>query len=467
MNRITLPLFPWVVLPLCLVGAALAVAQAPTPDWQVGRPGKASMYSTDRRFMVAGLTSSENMVLASQLADWAAKIESATGQPLPMRRDQVLGVLVQSSSSPDTPLLKMQGWDGGHFYQRLVVPGRYRLNNEDMMEASSWLLLNRYAAEYTPPAQRAGMGATMPEWISAGLIQNTQAALRSRNRDWIARDLADGRRMSLSKIVRQDTLPPGRWREKAYAAAAVEFLFPAGAPPLWTTLFRAVGQRQPIDPAWLRQNCPVLAGQHPETAWQEHLAQHARTRTIEAWSDRGLQIEQQLLLVLNCRPRTLVEGVPEEVPENVFARDLVNYRQQDWVAPLAAALSLQMQSLRVGGPPGLQEVLASYAAFFDQLGKPPVEKTSWWRRKRRDSEDLRPPDDATWQVALNQLWQRAERAHQQFLERHQNRKRYVDAFDRPQSDDFDAPAPPLRDLPRTRWQAFVDQVEERLNPAGF
>lgn len=424
------------------------------------------MYSADRRFMVSGLTSAENMVLARQIADWAAKIESATGMPLPMRRDQVLGVLVQSSSPPDTPLLKMQGWDGGHFYQRLVVPGRYRLDSEDMMEASSWLLLNRYAAEYTPLAQRTGIGATMPEWISAGLMQNTQVALRSRNRDWIARDLADGRRMSLSKIVHQETLPPGRWREKAYAAAAVEFLFPLGDLTMWATLFKAVGQRQPIDPAWLRQNCPVLTGQHPETAWQEQLAERARTRTIEAWTDRGLQIEEQLLLVLNFRPRTLVAGVPADVPEDLFARDLIDYRQQEWVAPLAAVLALQMQSLRVGGPPPLQEVLASYAAFFDQLTKPPLEKTSWWRRKRNEGE-IRPPDDATWQVALNQLWQRAERAHQQFLERHQSRKRYVDAFDRPVTDDFNTPPPALRDLPRTRWQAVVDQAEERLNQPGF
>ena len=466
MKRVESPRFSWPILTLCVGIATLATAQTPPPDLPVGRPGQASMYSADRRFMVSGLTSAENMVLARQIADWAAKIEGATGMPLPMRRDQVLGVLVQSSSPPDTPLLKMQGWDGGHFYQRLVVPGRYRLDSEDMMEASSWLLLNRYAAEYTPLAQRTGIGATMPEWISAGLMQNTQVALRSRNRDWIARDLADGRRMSLSKIVHQETLPPGRWREKAYAAAAVEFLFPLGDLTMWATLFKAVGQRQPIDPAWLRQNCPVLTGQHPETAWQEQLAERARTRTIEAWTDRGLQIEEQLLLVLNFRPRTLVAGVPADVPEDLFARDLIDYRQQEWVGPLSAALALQMQSLRVGGPPPLQEVLASYAAFFDQLTKPPLEKTSWWRRKRNEGE-IRPPDDATWQVALNQLWQRAERAHQQFLERHQSRKRYVDAFDQPLADDFNTPPPALRDLPRTRWQTAVDQVEERLNQRGF
>lgn len=466
MKRVESPRFSWPILTLCVGVATLATAQTPPPDLPVGRPGQASMYSADRRFMVSGLTSAENMMLARQIAEWAAKIESATGMPLPMRRDQVLGVLVQSSSPPDTPLLKMQGWDGGHFYQRLVVPSRYRLDSEDMMEASSWLLLNRYAAEYTPLAQRTGIGATMPEWISAGLMQNTQVALRSRNRDWIARDLADGRRMSLSKIVHQETLPPGRWREKAYAAAAVEFLFPLGDLTMWATLFKAVGQRQPIDPAWLRQNCPVLTGQHPETAWQEQLAERARTRTIEAWTDRGLQIEEQLLLVLNFRPRTLVAGVPADVPEDLFARDLIDYRQQEWVAPLAAVLALQMQSLRVGGPPPLQEVLASYAAFFDQLTKPPLEKTSWWRRKRNEGE-IRPPDDATWQVALNQLWQRAERAHQQFLERHQSRKRYVDAFDRPVTDDFNTPPPALRDLPRTRWQAVVDQAEERLNQPGF
>lgn len=427
-----------------------------------GQAGNASIYSADRRFMVSGMTSAENMVLAGYMADWAEKVEAITGLPLPMGRDQILGVMVQSSSSPDAEVLKMQGWDDGRFYQRLVVPGRLRMDGEDLMEGACWLLLNRYAAEHTPPAQRTGMGATVPDWVSAGLAQNTQAALKSRNRDWIARELADGRILPLAQVVKQDVLPPGRWREKAYAAAAVEFLFPDGEAGAWTALFQAAGRKEAIDPAWLRQHCPALAGRNPEATWREHLAGQSRRRTVEAWTDRSLQIEERLLQTLNFQPRGLAAEVPPDVPKELFARDLIAYRRQGWTPVVASALSLQVQNLKLGAPPILQDVLSCYAAFFDQLSTPPAEKTSWWRKRHRDPANIQPPDDATWQVALNQLWQRAERAHQQFLEQHQTRKRYVDAFDRPETGGLDELESENEDLPRTRWQRCVDEVEERF-----
>ena len=457
-----LGLAAWAVL-----AAGEAAAQGAGAGARVGRPGTAAITSADRRFLVSGMSSAENMVLAGQLAGLAARIEEKTGMPLPMRRDQVLGVMVQSTSATDTEVLRMQGWDGGGFYQRLVVPGRFRMDGEELMEGAGWLLLNRYAADYTPTAQRTGMGAGVPEWISAGLVQNTQAALRSRNRDWIARELADGRHLALAQVVKQETLPPGRWREKAYAAAAVEFLFPDGDLQTWATLFKAVGQRQPIDPAWLRRHSPALAGQNPEAAWREHLAARARTRTIEAWSDRGLQLEERLLQVLNSRPRELVPGLPENVPQDLFARDLIAYRNEAWARPVASSLSLQVQSLGLGAPPALKEVLASYASYFDQFAAPPEEKGPWWRRGKRDPAKVHAPDDATWQIALNQLWLRAERTHQHFLERLQARKRYVDAYDRPEAGEFDEPAPALLDAPRTRWQAFVDEIEKRMDAAGY
>lgn len=448
------------------LAAAIAGAQPGPAGPPAGRTGHATIYSTDRRFMVSGMTSAENMVLARKLAELAAAVEKKTGLPLPMRRDQVLGVMVQSSTSPDAQILKMQGWDGGRFYQRLVVPGRYRLDGEDLLEGACWLLLNRYAAEYTASGRRMGLGATMPEWISTGLAQNTQPALKSRNRDWVARELAEGRRMPLARVIRQERLPPGRWREKAYAAAAVEFLFPDGDPAAWGTLFRAVGSRQDIDAAWLREHCPALGNLHPEAAWSRHLTARARTRTMAAWSDRGLQLEQQLLEILNFRPHEMAGGVPDEVPPDLFARDLIEYRGQDWTIPAAASLSLQVQSLKLGAPPVLQEVLASYAAYFDQLATPPAPKSGWWPFRRKKTDRIRPPDDATWLVALNQLWLRAERVHQGFLIRNQSRKRYVDGFDRAEPGSFDLPGP-AADLPRTRWQRYVDEVEERLSRDPF
>ena len=449
------------VLGLTLLAPGFVPAQAPEIPPPPGRPGRTAITSADRRFRVAGMTSAENMVLAGELAELAAKIEQHTGLPLPLARDQVLGVMVQSSSAPGQRVLKMQGWDDGRFYQRLVAPAALRLDEEDLLEAATWLLLNRHAAEYTPAGQRAGLGAAVPDWVSAGLFQNTQAALKSRNREWIARELDEGRTLPLAQVVKLETLPPGRWREKAYAAAAVEFLFPDGDRETWSALFRAAGQRQAIDPAWLRGNCPALKDRNPEQAWRAHLEERARIRTADAWSDRGLALEEQMLQALNFRPRDFGPDVPAEVPLDLFARDLIEYRGQDWVRPVAGALSMQVQSLKLGAPPDFLAVLASYAAYFDQLTTPPVEKRAWWRRPDKERDKLRPPDDATWQVALSQLWQRAERAHQAFLEQQQSRRAYVDAFDRPAAGGLDDA--PADDQPRTRLQRYVDEVEERQN----
>jgi hypothetical protein len=457
--------FPWVMLGVLWVAGGSS-AQTPPPAAEsiahIGKPGRAAIYSADRRFMVSGMTSAENMVLVGKLAELAGKVEEKTGMSLPLQRNQVLGVMVQSASSPDAQVLKMQGWDDGQFYQRLIAPGALRLGSEDLMEGACWLMLNRFAAEYTPTAQRTGMGATVPDWISAGLAQNTQAALRSRNRDWIARELAEGRTLPLAQVVKQAELPPGRWREKAYAAEAVEFLFPDGDLNTWAMLFKAVGTRQAIDAAWLRKNCPALRDQKPEMAWRAQLEKRARSRTIESWSDRGLQIEAKLLQTLNFRPQDLATNLPADVPQELFAHDLIGYRQQAWAPSIAAALSLQVQSLEIGASPALQEVLASYAAFFDQLVTPPPEKHAWWQRTKKDPKKIQPPDDATWQVALNQLWMRAERSHQAFLENNQSRKRYVDSFDKAAPGEFDEPPPSVSDLPRTHLQQYVDQAEERL-----
>ena len=89
--------------------ASAGLAQAPEMGLRPGKAGRATIFSADRRFMVSGLTSAENMVLARKLSEHAARIEAIAGMPLPMRRDQILGVMVQSSSAPDARVLKVQG----------------------------------------------------------------------------------------------------------------------------------------------------------------------------------------------------------------------------------------------------------------------------------------------------------------------------------------------------------------------
>ena len=125
---------------ILLAGACACAVQGQTETpaaMRPGKPGREAITSADRRFMVSGLTSAENMVLARKLSEHAARIEAVAGLPLPMRRDQILGVMVQGSSAPDAQVLKVQGWDDGQFYQRLVAPGARQLDEEDLLEGAT------------------------------------------------------------------------------------------------------------------------------------------------------------------------------------------------------------------------------------------------------------------------------------------------------------------------------------------
>lgn len=397
----------------------------------LGVPGRASVQSADRHFRVSGLSSAENLVWAEKLSDLARWVEEWTGHPLPFDREQIISVSFRSQSSAAAQVLRVQGWEEGRFYQRLVAPGAWGVDAEDFSEAACWLLLNRYAAATTPPLLRLGMGAESPDWLAYGLAQNAQSVLSSRNREWIAREWSAGRAMALADVIKLEHLPAGRWREKAYAAAAVEFLFPDESPEVWQEIFQALGGREPLDARWLQRHSPALAGQNPEAAWRAWLIRFSSVNRLAGQKDRGFRQEMLLLDILNFRPRELAVDVPEDIPDELFASDLTDYRGQTWCLQLASALRMRVQDLGPGAPPSLREVLTAYSAYFAQLTRPPRPKLHWWQRSIAEdtSASPPPPDDAAWALALHQLWQRAERLHQQFLETAQSRKQYVDEWD--------------------------------------
>ena len=74
----------WAALALAL-GALPGRAQSAPPG--VGKPGRAAMYSADRRFMVSGLTSAENMLLAGKLAELARQVGLTARYGIPLGAD--------------------------------------------------------------------------------------------------------------------------------------------------------------------------------------------------------------------------------------------------------------------------------------------------------------------------------------------------------------------------------------------
>lgn len=442
---------------LCVAFVALCAMGA---DGQLA-PSRAAMYSTDRRFMVTGMTAAENMMLAGELADMAREVERTVGLPLPMGLNEVITVTVAENNEGRAEISRFQGWDGERFFQRLLLPERVRLDREDLLESASWILLNRYGSTYTPRSKRLGMGGMVPDWIAVGVGQNVLPILKTRNRDWLARELAENNIIPLQEVIKLEFLPSGRWREKVYAAAAVDFLWPAGDAG-WVTLFGAVAGGTVIDAAWLRLHTTALSGRegHPEQRWKEFLQRYVKAQSPVSWGDISMRQEEKLVQALTFRPHQLLPDLPPSVADLLHAKDLIQYVTQEWMPLLAATLSLQIQGLSIGTTPDFQRVVGGYTAYFERLTSPPTitPPRKWWQRAEKRPKDAM--TEAALEVALNQLWNRAERQHQEFLQVQQQRRRYVDAFEPPESPLTEEM--PEDSVPRTRLQQAVDAFDSTM-----
>jgi hypothetical protein len=413
----------------CALVLSIAAAGVDRSAGQAAYSGRSPVRSSDLHYLVSGLPSGENLRWVEQLSAQEEAVERWVGREVPFAGQPPVAVSFRTRADGTEPVVKLQGWEDGRFLQRLAAPGVWGVDNGDFAEAVCWLLVNRLASESTPAEYRFGMGAEAPDWLACGLAQACDTARRARSRAWVARDWREGRTMALSEVVKLGSLPSGQWREKAYAGAAVEFLFPSGDAVSWQAAFDALGRRETLSPRWLKAHCGALAGKNPEAEWRAWLARMAAADDAAAAGrqDRSLAQEALLMDVLRVRTRDAGPDVPPEIPEEVFAGELATWRGQEWCTRLAGRLQIRVQELVPGSPEELREALAGYAAYFAELGKQPQAKKHWWQRGGDDA--LRPPDDAAWSLALNQLWQKAEVLHRAFLETTLARRQYVDGWD--------------------------------------
>lgn len=446
------------VLRTWLLLSAMAMAEGSLVAGQTQPAVQQAVRSPDLHYLVSGLASGENLHWVGRLEAQEAAVEKWVGRDVPFAGQPPIAVSFRTRAEGMELVVRVQGWEDGRFLQRLAATGTWGVDGDDFAEAACWLLLNRLAAESTPADLRFGMGAEAPDWLACGLAQVCDGGARARNRSWIAKEWREGRSMALAEVVKLGRMPTGQWREKAYAGAAVEFLFPSGDAAAWQAAFDALGRRETLDPRWLRTHCGALAGKNPEAEWSAWLARLAAgsDAAVAGREDRALAQEALLMDVLTVHPREIGPDVPEGIPEEVYAGELVSWRGQEWCVRVAGNLQRRVQELAPGSPPELREALSGYAAFFVQLGNPPKPKKHWWQRSGDDS-GMRPPDDAAWVLALNQLWQRAEGLHRDFLEGTLARKRYVDGWDIPLREVM--PDSGEMEVPRTPIQRYMDGME--------
>lgn len=418
------------------------------------------MYSPDKRLRVTGLSPEDNFTLARSLAETAAAVEDALAIPYPAGIGGPIQLLVQPPDAPDTAPTPLQSWQNGRFHQRLLLPHPLRLDTEDLRETLVSLILARYAAARLPKDHRTGAPPAIPDWLSSGLAQNVHPDLRARNAEWLRTEIGTTPPPTLAETVRTLALPSGRWRRKAYAAAAVRFLFPGRDAALWTALLDRLAAGAPVTPEWLRANCPALAAGKVEARWQEFLRTRAETASIApGTASADLDTEERLLSLLTFAPANLVPAARTNgFPAEMYAPDLIERRSDPATPSIANQLAMQLRVLAASASPELQPVLAAYLRYFEALRIPPAPPAHWWSRKTPAQRNA-PKDDETWRITLSQLWRQADSLHRDYLRAAAARTRYVDLFDRATAaaSPLVNPLPP--DAPRTPIQRYLDTFD--------
>lgn len=440
-------------------------------------PSRTAIHTHDGRFIVGGMSSAENLHLAEEIERWTTAIEKRLGRTTPwLGQGQVIGIAVPPTNSTAQGYRRMQGWEGGRFYQRIATPPPAVLDSEDLQVALAATLLTRCAAALIPRARRTGMGPRPPDWLSAGIAQSLLPSVAARNREWVAMELSSPGRspMTFADVLKLQRLPPGRWREKAYAQAAVDFLCPQEQAPgdAFAPLLDAIVRGITPDIAFVTTTFSArFRNRPPEDEWQTFLASWCQPDAGDERSanapmrtgGRDYAMEQNLLRTLVVHPAEWVENLPPDAPSELAAADLVAFRNTTWAAPLATALRSFLIASRTEASPVLQNVCSAYEAYFEYFRHPPeaLPERRLFRRTPKRADPSAPLSDDAWDLTLTQLWHRAQSLHQAYLARQHDRTAWLDAVEstylarHPLSPSPATPAP-RSSPPRTPTHLYLD-----------
>ncbi len=428
-----------------------AVAQEPLPG---KTPAPRAVSSASRRFLVTGLDPAAAMSLAVAAEEAAARLEAILRRPIPFARNQPVIFSARRDEKTGRGLVvKGQGWTDRGLAQELEIVNVEQVDQEDLLEALSWLLANRYLAARQTAASRRARLAETPEWLSAGLAQNLYQSLRARNARLALKQWLDGKPMSVPEIVALHYLPAGRWSEKAFCGVLTDWLLSSPARlNVWDRLVAILAVHTPVTAPGLAE---VLLGKNDprelEKHWELWLAHQMQIRRMGKASedDPVKELEAQLVI----RPEEWPELESLELPETLTLAQLIEHREEKWMPSVAWRLEIGIRHLGLGRDKAFQRVLDSYGAFVSALAPRKTPGLFGWFRR------LRPND-----VALRKRLEAAGRSLEEYRAVRGERIRFVNQAEAgffggaPETDDM------LRRIPRSQLQRYVDAAEGNLPP---
>lgn len=327
-----------------------------------------TVTSHQRNFLVADMPKRD----AVEIAVWAESVRERfigwVGTSLPYGR--AYPVVISASVRDDEPggrvLRALDRALDGSLRQEITLVNPADMDQEDVLEALSWLMANRWVVART--AERARDLPVLPDWLTVGVAQNLYPELRVRNyRDVVVMEQG-GSYHPAATVFDLRYLPPGRWPEKARAGLVVAWLAETvGAERLLAACAERVVTGLPVDAAMVQALLGLPDLRSVNMAWDVWMARQDR-RFVPG----VLTADPEAIARVVALP---AETFGLELPASFGARTLdadllITHRASTWVHRYATAVAWRLRQESIGQPPELVERIRAFLVFFDALAAP-------------------------------------------------------------------------------------------------
>jgi hypothetical protein len=419
-------------------------------------PPVTSIVSSTRHFAVRGTDPGQNLRLGIWADEVAEEMGEFIGQDVPFSDRRP--VYIFAKVDPDIAeglIAQRQAYSDGLLTQELRITNFHLLDQEDLLEALSALLLNRYAVQRQSVPARKKKLAEVPAWFSVGVAQQLFPALRERNRLVCVKQWQENRLKPVPEVLSMRFAVDGRTTLKCSCGMFLAWLHAlSGADRTFDEMFTAWSTHQSVDQQWLVNHMPgLVSGKNVAKQWNLWIARASELRS--EWAGDIYAVVDQLKSKLNVRPKLMNVGYPDDGMDSVSPRELLDLYDQAWFVSVIRKSSYAVNFQGMGQPEELREIIAQYQEFLETLKSLNAyhqkRSTNGLRRARSRAE--RQLDEANLALA-------------KYENKLKNWKLYVDLADKSIAAESPVPEEPpvpseVADRLSTAKQRYVDFIEQR------
>lgn len=236
-----------------VVFAAGQVVQAESARMAVST-NYTSVFSPDRLFYAAGGSSVDNLQVATFAGKVQKDVAKQLGAPIPRFSGNPVLLTLRTQAGTWPRVDRFQTYEHRSLQQEILIINPARVDQEQLLEAITWCLVNRYGIIRQPAEHREENPVDCPEWLSAGVSQLLFPLSKHRNRRLLTQILPGQSIHAIEHILEWIRLPDHRAVTHAECAAHVQWLITEDAEFLAHALQRlSAGGGLGLD--WVQAQC--------------------------------------------------------------------------------------------------------------------------------------------------------------------------------------------------------------------